>query len=234
MSSAPDTPLNVAISPHRRIAIAPADLADFKLVKDRFGATVNDVVLAVVAGGLRDWLHSRGMRTEGLEMKACVPVSTRSVDDNGSLGNRITQLIAPLPIHIADPIERLRLVSAAMAGIKDSKQALGAEIIAGAQDFAPPTILAQSSRMNFSTRFYNLLVTNIPGPQFPLYVLGRELEGVYPVAFLAGDRALAIAIMSYNGRMNFGLIGDLDALADIDVVAEGITHSLRELTRLAA
>ena len=97
-----------------------------------------------------------------------------------------------------------------MAGIKESKQALGAEMIAGAQDFAPPTILAQSSRMNFSTRFYNLLVTNIPGPQFPLYLLGRELEGMYPVAFLAGDRALAIAIMSYNGQMSFGLIGDFD------------------------
>jgi diacylglycerol O-acyltransferase / wax synthase len=234
MTSAPDTPLNVAISPHRRIAIAPAELDDFKLVKNAFGGTVNDVVLTVVAGALRDWLHSRGMRTEGLEMKACVPVSTRAPEDDGSLGNRITQLIAPLPIHLADPVERLRVVSAAMAGIKQSKQALGAERIAGAQDFAPPTILAQSSRMNFSTRFYNLLVTNIPGPQFPLYVLGRELEGMYPVAFLAGDRALAIAIMSYNGRMNFGLIGDYDAMADIDVVAEGITHALRELVRLAA
>jgi WS/DGAT/MGAT family acyltransferase len=234
MTSAPDTPLNVAISPHRSIAIAPARLEDFKLVKDAFGGTVNDVVLAVVAGALRDWLHSRGMRTEGLEMKACVPVSTRAPEHDGSLGNRITQLIAPLPIHIADPVERLRSVTAAMAGIKDSKQALGAEIIAGAQDFAPPTILAQSSRMNFSTRFYNLLVTNIPGPQFPLYLLGRELEEIFPVAFLAGDRALAIAIMSFNGGMNFGLIGDLDAMADIDVVTEGITHSLRELVRFAA
>jgi diacylglycerol O-acyltransferase len=167
-------------------------------------------------------------------MKACVPVSTRAPDDDGSLGNRITQLIAPLPIHLADPVERLQYVSEAMAGIKESKQALGAELIAGAQDFAPPTILAQSSRMNFSTRFYNLLVTNIPGPQCPLYLLGRELEAMYPVAFLAGNRALAIAIMSYNGRMSFGLIGDLDAMADIDVVAEGITHSLRELVRLAA
>jgi WS/DGAT/MGAT family acyltransferase len=203
-------------------------------VRAGLGGTVNDVVLAVVAGALRDWLDNRGLQTEGLEMKACVPVSTRAADDEGSLGNRITQLIAPLPIYLADPVERLHHISEAMAGIKDSKQALGAEIIAGAQDFAPPTILAQSSRMNFSTRFYNLLVTNIPGPQFPLYLLGRELEAMYPVAFLAGDRALAIAIMSYNGRMSFGLIGDLDAMADIDVVAEGIAHSLRELVRLAA
>jgi diacylglycerol O-acyltransferase / wax synthase len=234
MTAAPDTPLNVAISPHRRIAVAPAQLEDFKLVKDAFGGTVNDVVLAVVTGALRDWLHNRGLRTEGLEMKACVPVSTRAPEHDGSLGNRITQLIAPLPIHVADPVERLRFVSEAMAGIKQSKQALGAEIIAGAQDFAPPTILAQSSRMNFTTRFYNLLVTNIPGPQFPLYVLGRELEGIYPVAFLAGDRALAVAIMSYNGRMSFGLIGDYDAMADIEVLAEGIAHAAKELTRRAA
>jgi diacylglycerol O-acyltransferase len=233
LSAAPDTPLNVEISPHRRITLVPAELADFKLVKNAFGGTVNDVVLTAVTGGLRTWLQSRGMRTEGLEMKACVPVSTRAPDEDGSLGNRITQLIAPLPIHLADPVERLRFVSDAMEGVKDSRQALGAEVIAGAQDFAPPTILAQSSRMNFSTRFYNLLVTNIPGPQFPLYLLGRELEGMFPVAFLAGDRALAIAIMSYNGRMNFGLIGDLDAMADIDVVTHGVTAALGELVTLA-
>jgi diacylglycerol O-acyltransferase / wax synthase len=233
MSSAPDTPLNVEISPHRRIAIAPARLEDFKRIKDALGGTVNDVVLAVVSGALRGWLHSRGLRTEALEMKACVPVSTRVPGDDGALGNRITQVVAPLPIHLSDPLERLRFVSSAMAGIKDSKQALGAEMIASAQDFAPPTILAQSSRMNFSTRFYNLLVTNIPGPQFPLYLLGRELEGMYPVAFLAGDRALAIAIMSYNGRMSFGLIGDHDAMADIDVIVAGIDESLAELLALA-
>jgi diacylglycerol O-acyltransferase len=234
LTSAPETPLNVAISPHRRIAIAPAKLGDFKRIKNAHGGTVNDVVLAVVAGALRHWMHSRGLRTEGLEMKACVPVSTRGSERDGALGNRITQLIAPLPIDEPDPVERLHFVSDAMAGIKESKQALGAEIIAGAQDFAPPTILAQSSRMNFSARFYNLLVTNIPGPQFPLYLLGCELEGVYPVAFLAGDRALAIAIMSYNGRMNFGLIGDYDAMADIDEVVKGIRRSLRELLKASA
>ena len=99
-----------------------------------------------------------------------------------------------------------------MGDVKESKHAAGAEVIAGMQDFAPPTILAQASRLNFSARFYNLLVTNIPGPQFPLYVLGRRLEAVFPVAFLAGDRALAVAVMSYDGGLGFGLIADLDAL----------------------
>ena len=120
-----------------------------------------------------------------------------------------------------------------MAGLKESRQALGAELIAGAQDFAPPTILAQTTRLNFSTRAYNVLVTNIPGPQMPLYLMGRQMEEIYPLAFLAGDRAAAVAVMSYNGRVGFGLIGDYDALADIDVLAEGFTSSLAEYLKLA-
>ncbi len=113
-----------------------------------------------------------------------------------------------------------------MDGLKESKQALGAEVIAGVQNFAPPTILAQASRLNFSTRLFNLLVTNVPGPQFPLYVLGREMLEAYPVAFLPQHHALAIAIMSYNGQMNFGLLGDFDALPDIDSIGENIAEEL--------
>ena len=120
-----------------------------------------------------------------------------------------------------------------MDGIKDSKQAVGAEVIAGAQDFAPPTILAQASRLNFSGRFYNVLVTNVPGPQFPLYVLGRRMQRMFPVAFLAGDRALAIAAMSYDGGLEFGLIADYDAMPDLDVAADGIRASLAEYVALA-
>ena len=120
-----------------------------------------------------------------------------------------------------------------MDGLKESKQAVGAEVLASVQNFAPPTILAQASRLNFSTRLFNLIVTNVPGPQFPLYVRGREMLDVFPVAFLPKDHALAIAIMSYNGRMNFGLLGDYDALPDIDAIAEGIEASLAELLALA-
>jgi len=232
-SPAPATPLNVPIGPHRRLAHVATRLGDFKLVKDALGGTVNDAVLAVVAGALRRWLHSRGLRTEGLELQACVPVSTRAPGDSGAAGNQITQIVVPLPVSIADPVERLAAVRDAMEGIKASKQALGAEIIASAQDFAPPTVLAQASRLNFSSRFYNLLVTNIPGPQMPLYVLGRRMEGMFPIAFLGGDRALAIAAMSYDGSMDFGLIADLDALTDLDVIAEGLTQSLAELVDLS-
>ncbi len=149
------------------------------------------------------------------------------------MGNRIVVMRGPLPVYIADPVQRLRFVSQAMDGLKESKQALGAEVIAGAQNFAPPTILAQASRLNFSTRLYNLIVTNVPGPQFPLYVLGREILEAYPVAFLPENHALAIAIMSYNGQMNFGLLGDFDAVPDIDLIGKGIEDELATLVALA-
>ena len=139
----------------------------------------------------------------------------------------------PLPVYIADPVQRLRFVSQAMDGLKESKQALGAEVIAGRENFAPPTILAQASRLNFSTRLFNLIVTNVPGPQFPLYVLGREMLEVYPVAFLPENHALAIGIMSYNGQMNFGLLGDFDALPDMDAISENIAKELAALVALA-
>jgi diacylglycerol O-acyltransferase / wax synthase len=231
LNPAPETPLNVPIGPHRRFFGIASRLDDFKTVKNAFGGTVNDVVLAVVTGALRTFLISRGRRTEGVEMRALVPVSVRVEDDQG--GNRLVVMRGPLPVYIADPVQRLRFVSQAMDGLKESKQALGAEVIAGAQNFAPPTILAQASRLNFSTRLFNLIVTNVPGPQFPLYVLGREMLEAYPIAFLPENHALAIGIMSYNGQMNFGLLGDFDALPDIGAISANIEHELATLVSLA-
>ena len=233
LNPAPHTPLNVPIGPHRRFVAVNGRLDDFKTVKNAFGGTVNDVVLAVVAGALRTFLISRGRRTEGVEMRALVPVSVRTEDEHHRGGNRIVVMRGPLPVYISDPLDRLRFVSEAMAGLKESKQALGAEVIAGAQNFAPPTILAQASRLNFSTRLFNLIVTNVPGPQFPLYVLGREMLQAIPVAFLPENHALAIAIMSYNGQLNFGLLGDFDALPDIDAIGENISAELDNLLALA-
>jgi diacylglycerol O-acyltransferase len=231
---APDVPLNQPISPHRRFVWARSELETFKRIKNTLGGTVNDVVLAVVTGALREWLHGRGVRTEGLELRALVPVSIRSADERGDLGNRIAAMRGPLPVYVEDPVRRLRVVSEQMEGLKRSKQALGAEVIARFNDFAPPTLLAQASRINFSTRLFNLIVTNVPGPQIPLYVLGRELEEVFPVAFLPQNHALAVAIMSYNGRICFGLLADYDSMEDVEVIAQGISDSLAELEEAAA
>ena len=233
LNPAPETPLNVTIGPHRRYAVVRQQLADYKEIKDALGGTVNDVVLTVVSGALAQWLRSRGVRTEGLEMRALVPVSVRSTDQRGSLGNQLTAMRGPLPVYIDDAAARLRFIRAAMDGLKESKQAVGAATLAAVNNLAPPTILAQASRLNFSTRLFNLLVTNIPGPQVPLYVLGRQLQDLFPVAFLPEDHALAVAIMSYNGGLDYGLLGDYDALPDIDVVADGIEASLAELLAAA-
>ena len=231
---APNVPLNDPIGPHRRFVFTRSELATLKRIKDTLGGTVNDVVLAVVTGSLRRWLHRRGIRTEGLELRALVPVSIRTEDERGDLGNRLTVMRGPLPVYLEDPVRRLRVVTQQMEGLKRSKQALGAEVISRFNDFAPMTLLAQASRLNFSTRLFNLIVTNVPGPQIPLYVLGREMEEVFPIAFLPENHGLAVAIISYNGRIGFGLLADYDSMEDVVAVAEGIDDSLAELEQAAA
>jgi len=234
LNPAPATPLNVASGPHRRLELVRCELADVKAVKNALGGTVNDVVLAVVTGALRRWLGARGVRTEGLELRALVPVSIRAGDDDGSMGNRLAVMRAPLPVYVDDPVARLRVVRVTMDRLKQSKQAVGAEVTAEVQRYAPPAVLAQLSRLNFSTRLFNLIVTNIPGPQVPLYVLGRRLVDLFPIAFLPDNHALAIAIMSYDGGIDFGLLGDYDALDDIAALGEYVEASLAELVAAAA
>jgi WS/DGAT/MGAT family acyltransferase len=233
MNPAPDTPLNVEIGPHRRYSWVRTDLRAFKEIKGAFGGTVNDVVLTVVAGTLQSFLHSRGVRTEGLELRALVPVSIRAEDEHQHLGNRIVVMRGPLPVYVDDPVARLRVVREAMDGLKESKQAVGAEVLTGVQNLAPPTVLAQAARLNFSTRLFNLIVTNVPGPQVPIYLLGRQLQDLFPVAFLPERHALAVAIMSYNGHVTFGLLGDYDALPDIESISQGIRDALDELLERA-
>lgn len=229
LNPAPATPLNVPIGPHRRFRVVRQQLADYKTVKNSFGGTVNDVVLSVVAGALGRWLRSRGISTDGLEMRALVPVSVRARDERGTLGNRLTVMRGPLPVYIQDPVARLAVVTRAMEDLKRSKQAVGASTLVAVNDIAPPAVLAQASRLQFSTRLFNLLVTNIPGPQVPLFILGHQLQDLFPLAFLPQGHALAIAIMSYNGRVEYGLLADFDALPDIDVIAAGVEESLAEL-----
>ena len=233
LNPAPPTPLNVEIGPHRRLAVNREQLSDFKIVKNAFGGTVNDVVLTVVSGALRKWMRSRGVRTEGLELRALVPVSIRGAEEHGALGNRIAVMRGPLPVYIKDPVARLQFVKQAMDGLKESKQAVGAEVLAGVQQLAPPTVLAQASRVIFSTRLFNLIVSNVPGPQFPLYVLGHRLLNLYPIAFLPQNHSLAIAIMSYDGEVNFGLLADYDSLPDVEDLSAGISDALAELVALA-
>ena len=232
--SAPSTPFNVEIGPHRRIAFVRADLGRLKEVKNEHGGTVNDVVLSVVTGAIGNYLRARGHDTEDLELRAMVPVSVRAEEERGALGNRISAMMAPLPIWCEDPVERLHLVTETMGDLKGSGQAVGAEILTRIVDFAPTTIASQAARLQPAQRFFNLVVTNVPGPQFPLYVLGREMESIFPLVPLARRQALCVGIMSYNGQVDFGLIGDYDAMADLDSFALDLEGALGEFSRRPA
>ena len=230
---APKVPFNTDISPARSFAWTTGPLGDFKTIKNALGGTVNDVTLAVAGGALRRWLADRDLDPDEFELQALVPVSVRTENEHGELGNRLTAMRGPLPVHIADPQERLRHVTDEMEKLKASKQALGAEAIWGLNDwfreFAPPVLLNPTATINFSTRLFNMLVTNFPGPQVPFFVLGRELTAVYPIGFLAKRHALAIAMFSYNGQMHFGLLADAATVPDLEAVGGYIDEAIQEL-----
>jgi diacylglycerol O-acyltransferase / wax synthase len=231
--AAPPTSLNVEIGPHRRYDWVRTDLNELKAIKDRLGGTVNDVVLTIVTGALRRFFEHRGEDTSELTLRAMVPVSVRRDDEYGRTGNRVAAMMAPLPVYEEDPVERLDIVRETLGDLKQSGQAVGAQVLTQLSGFAPPTVLAQAGRLQSRQRFFNLVVTNVPGPQFPLYVRGRQLLDLFPLAPLAQRQALCIAVMSYNGKMNFGLLGDFDAMPDLEVVARGLEESLAELRRAA-
>src|SRR3954469_4487648 len=233
LAGAPPSPLNVRIGPHRRFAWVEADLDRLKAVKDALGGTINDVVLTVVAGALRALLHRRGRDTDGAELNAMVPISVRADAARGALGNQVAAMYAPLPVGLPDPIARFKFVHGAMAGLKESGQAVGAQAITRLADAAAPTVLDQAARLQSRQRFFNLTVTNVPGPQLPLYVLGRKLEAFYPQVPLVLNTALGIAIMSYDGRLFFGLLGDYDTLPDLDAAATDLDHAIGALSRAA-
>jgi WS/DGAT/MGAT family acyltransferase len=190
-------------------------------------------VLTVVAGALRAHLFRHGRDPEGLELKAMVPISVRADSDRGALGNQVAAMYAPLPVGIEDPVGRFRFVHHAMRGLKESGQAVGAQAITRLADAAAPTVLDQAARLQSRQRFFNLTVTNVPGPQVPLYLMGRRLEAFYPKVPLVLNTALGIAIMSYDGRVFFGLLGDFDALADLDTLAGDVDEAIRELAAAA-
>jgi diacylglycerol O-acyltransferase / wax synthase len=230
---APDTPFNVEIGPHRRYTFHDASLSEFKGIKDSLGGTLNDVVLAAVSLALGRYLRNREFDTDDLVLKAMVPVSVRAESQRGALGNQVAAMWAPLPVGVRNPAETLRQVSASMADLKQSGQAVGARVLTNLAGFAPPTILSQAARLQARQRFFNLVVTNVPGPQVPLYVLGRRLEVLYPVVPLARRQALGIAVMSYDGHLGFGLLGDYDALPDLEALADDLRWAIGSLARAA-
>ncbi|MCW2542963.1 MAG: acyltransferase, partial [Frankiales bacterium] len=229
---APDSPLNVPIGEQRRFGMADTELDDYKRVRKTHGGTVNDVVLATVTGALRTWLLTRGETVNPTTtVRAMVPVSVRGDAEKGELGNRVSSYFVDLPIGEGSAIMRLHQVSFAMRGHKESGSAVGADALVKLSGFAPPTIHALGARTAsvMTRRLFNLVVTNVPGPQFPLYAAGARMLSMYPVVPLAKNQALSIGLTSYNGGVFYGLNADRDAMADIDVLASCLEESLAEL-----
>jgi WS/DGAT/MGAT family acyltransferase len=228
------TPLNVEIGPHRRFDWLRFALADVKDVKKRLGGTVNDVVLATVAGALRRFLRGRGEQVAQLDFRALVPVNIRSRDEAGSFGNRIAMMTARLPLDEADPRRRLERVIETTRELKSSKQARGVEILEEISDLGLTTLFAQFARMAARTRPFNVVVTNVPGPQFRAYLLGAPLLAAYPLVPLYRNQAVGIALFSYDGGLFWGLNADWDAVPDLHDLVEALGSEFEALRKLAA
>jgi WS/DGAT/MGAT family acyltransferase len=214
--------------------VARTALEDFKLVRAAHGGTVNDVVLAVVSGALRNWLLSRGEPvTSSTTIRAMAPVSVRDADADGRTapGSKVSAYLVDLPVGEPNPVVRLHHVSHAMRAHKDSGHAVGADVLVRLSEFAPPTMHALGARVanGFSQRIFNLVVTNAPGPQFPLYAAGARMLEMFAVVPLSKNQGVSIGITSYDGGVYFGLNADRDAMTDVDGLASMIEESLEEL-----
>jgi WS/DGAT/MGAT family acyltransferase len=232
---ASESPFNRPIGPHRRFDWTAIDLADVKRVKNALGGTVNDVVLATVAGAVGSFLKGRGFSPEaiaGLDFRAMVPVSIRATSERGTLGNRIASWAARLPIAEKDPRRRLQAVRDVTADLKQSRQAMGAEVLARVSEWTVPTLLSLAMRLAARARSFNLTVTNVPGPQIPLYMIGARMTAAYPLGPLFADQALNIALLSYDGRLHWGLNADWDVLPDLRDLVDAIRASFDEFMRV--
>jgi diacylglycerol O-acyltransferase len=235
----PPSSLNGPLGPHRRYAWASTSVDDIKAVRKEHGGTFNDVVLASITNGFRELLLSRGESTERV-VRTLVPVSVRARDasgravGDGTLENRVSAMFAELPVDIEDPVLRLHVITDQMKDLKNSKQAVAGEALTSMSGFAPPMLLALGMRLatRAGQRNVNTITTNVPGPQFPLYAAGRRMVRAFPYVPLGGQMRIGIAIFSYDGEVNFGITGDYDAAADIDVLAGGIEDGMTQMLKV--
>jgi len=229
-----ESSLNVPIGTTRRFTSVSIDLAAVKQIKQALGGTVNDIVIALTTGALRRLLTQRG---EPLErpLRAMVPVNTRGDDDHTSLGNQVSSLFVDLPIGEPDGRRRYDKTRAATKALKSGTMALGASTIVAISEPVPPVLMARMriAEMLSAARLFNITITNIPGPQFPLYALGARLRGFLPLVPLAADHALAFAILSYDGKLFFGINADRAAMPDLDVVQSALLDEFNALLSLA-
>ncbi|MFZ0091327.1 MAG: wax ester/triacylglycerol synthase family O-acyltransferase [Solirubrobacteraceae bacterium] len=225
------TSLNGPIGPHRRWDWARARLADVKQIREAYGGTINDVVLAAISGGFRELLLGRGESVDGRVVRTMVPVSVRAEHERGTYNNKVSAMFAELPIGIDDPVMRLAATHEQMQQLKRSGQAIAAERLTALSGFAPSMLLTLGARAGsrIPQRAVNTITTNVPGPQHPLYLCGRRMLEAFPFVPIGNSVRIGVAIFSYDGNINFGVTGDRDNAADIAVLCRGIEHSMEQL-----
>lgn len=233
LRSASPTPLNRPIGPHRRFDWMTTDVAEVKAVRRALGGSLNDVVLAVVTGAVQRFLERRGVRTRELDFRVMAPVSVRASEESGALGNRVSAWLIPLPLDADDPRERLRRIAERTAELKDARSAVGAEILTQVAEWTPSNLLALGARNVTRLLPFNLVVTNVPGPQFPMYLAGAQMVEVYPHVPLAANLGLGIALLSYDGRIHWGFNADYDVVPDLGDFVADTREALAELLRAA-
>ena len=233
---APKTRFSGQISPHRRFAFGKLTLEEVKAVKNVHGVTVNDVVVSICAGTVRRWLEDHDDLPDE-PLVAQIPVSVRAPEEIGTYGNKIMLMAAPLFTNEPDPVERLKLHHEALKDMKERHKALPAELLQDANHFIPPAVFSRAARATFrlSTTVgrptWNLVISNVPGPQFPLYMAGAQLVANYPVSVITDGMGLNITVMSYNGDMDFGIVADRDQMPDLWCVVDWLGEELDALKR---
>jgi WS/DGAT/MGAT family acyltransferase len=234
LTSAPRTPLNGKVSPNRRFMVLDTDLAEVKEIKNALGGSVNDVVLATVAGGVRSFLRDqRDFDTDDVAFRVMAPVSVRTADQRGSMGNQVAMWLVRLPIDEADPVRRFELVSEETLKLKRTDQALGASTLVQLSVGAPATLLSLASRLASGARPFNMTVTNVPGPQFPLYLLESRMLASYPLVPLWESHGIGIALFSYAGSIGWGFNGDWDLMPDLEGFVAAVDAAFAELLATA-
>jgi diacylglycerol O-acyltransferase / wax synthase len=236
---APKTSFNGRISPHRRFVFGDMPLEDVKKVKGMHGCTVNDVIVAMCAGAVRSWLIDHDELLPD-PLVAQIPVSVRTDEQMGTYGNRIMLMSAPLHTQEPDPVKRLADTHRDLAAMKERHRALPAELLQDTNHFIPPAVFARAARASFALSTsgagrpnWNLVISNVPGPQFPLYCAGAQLVANYPVSVITDGMGLNITVMSYCGQMNFGIVSDRDQIPDLDTFMDRLRASLKEIEEAA-
>ncbi|MDJ0866467.1 MAG: wax ester/triacylglycerol synthase family O-acyltransferase [Myxococcota bacterium] len=233
LRGASETPLNREIGPHRRFDWMALPIAEIKEIRQALGGSLNDVVLAVVTGAVRRFLARRGVSTRGLEFRVMSPVSVRAADEQGALGNRVSAWVVDLPVDEADPRVQLRRIAERTRELKQAKQAVGADVLTQISEWTPSTLLALGARNATRLLPFNLVVTNVPGPQFPMYMLGAKMLETYPHVPLMDRLGLGIALLSYDGRIFWGFNADYDLVPDLEAFVRDTREAFGQLRTLA-